>query len=121
MSTRLLVDADALTRLLHAAARTGDPTLRAALVELIRTGTAPAPQPRPWLPIGEAAALLDVSERTVRREVARGRLPHRRVGRRLLIAAAALNGPQRTGADTDGAEAANAVDDANQPEGPPHG
>jgi excisionase family DNA binding protein len=109
--TRLLVDADALAALLHAAAGHRDPNLRAAAVDLVRTGTAPAPTPRPWLPLPEAAALLDVSERTVRREVERGRLAHRRVGRRLLIAAEAITGPGRTTADTAGAGGATRGDD----------
>ena len=100
MSERLTVDAAALSRLLHAAADRPDPELRRALVALVNSGTGPAPSPRPWLSVAEAADLLDVSERTVRREVARGRLPHRRLGRRLLIAAEAVTGPERTRTDT---------------------
>jgi excisionase family DNA binding protein len=118
VADRLLVDADALARLLHAAADRPDPTLRAALVELVRSGTAPAPSPRPWLSLSEAAELLGVNERTVRREVERGRLDHRRIGRRLLIAAEAVGGPGRTRADTgpDSTTAAGHRDTSTDPE-----
>ena len=71
-------------------------------LDQLATGRPPAPRrpPRPWCSVAEAARLLGVSDRTVRRAVARGDLPHRRVGRRLLIEREALTGPDRTRADT---------------------
>lgn len=60
----------------------------------------PPRQPvRPWLSVADAARLLGVSDRTVRRAVTRGDLEHRRIGRRVLIARDALTGPDRTRAD----------------------
>lgn len=103
VADRLIVDAGALARLLDAAARHPHPQVRTALVALVTSGTAPAPpDPTPWCSVDEAARLLGVSERTVRRQVARGRLEHRREGRRLLIATRCLapNGPMRTREDT---------------------
>lgn len=38
-----------------------------------------------WVSVSEAAGVLSVSERTVRRRVASGELPSRRDGRRLLV------------------------------------
>jgi excisionase family DNA binding protein len=90
MGDRLAVDAAALRRILEAATATHPDraALAAAVADLVTSGTA-APA-RPWLSVDEAARLLGVSEKTVRRQVARGHLAHRRVGRRLLIAATAL-------------------------------
>ncbi len=98
MSSRpVLVDAAALEQLVLAAAASQDQVVREALGQLVRTGTAPAPPSRPWLSVADAATRFGVSERTVRRAAARGDWTHRRVGRRLLVAA---NGPDRTRADT---------------------
>jgi excisionase family DNA binding protein len=100
MTRRLLVDADALGRVVAAATSEDPRHLRAALAALVAAGIGtPA---RPWVDVPEAARTLGVSERTVRRQVARGRLDHRREGRRLLIAATSLapSGPERTPADT---------------------
>jgi excisionase family DNA binding protein len=80
---RVAVDADALEQLLAAAIDTDDPPVRRAVARLVATGAAPTG--RTWLPVDQAAALLGVSDRTVRRAVARGDLEHLRVGRRLLI------------------------------------
>ena len=102
MSERLTVDAAALSRLLHAAADRPDPELRRALVALVNSGTGPAPSPRPWLSVAEAAELLGVCERTVRDHAKADRLPHRRVGRRLLIHVSAVTGTDRNGAETVG-------------------
>ena len=98
MTRRLLVDADALTRLLEAALARPNPAATAAASDLLWYGTTKPPDP--WCSVDEAARLLGVSERTVRRAVQRGELPHRRVGRRLLIARRAVTGPERTRADT---------------------
>ena len=58
----------------------------AAQLGELATGTPPARRPaKPWLSIRETATELGVSERTVRRAIDRGELPHRRVGRRVLI------------------------------------
>jgi excisionase family DNA binding protein len=100
--TRRLVDADALTELCAAAAQPHpDPSrLRVALAALAAAES--VTPSRPWCSVDEAARTLGVSERTIRRQVARGRLEHRREGRRLLIAATSLapRGPERTRADT---------------------
>jgi excisionase family DNA binding protein len=110
MSRLLIVDADALERLLYAASDRPGPDLREAMASLLRNGTAPAPEPRPWLSVAEAASRFAVSERTVRRTVDRGDWPHLRIGRRLLVAA---NGPERTREDTDGDVVADGTDDTD--------
>lgn len=46
---------------------------------------APIPEPRPTLNVAEAAELLGVSSWLVLQQVARGNLPHKRFGRRILI------------------------------------
>jgi excisionase family DNA binding protein len=100
VNRRLLVDADALGRVVAAATSPDPRELRAALAALVAAGI--GTPIRRWVDVPEAARTLGVSERTIRREVARGRLEHRRVGRRLLIAAAFLapSGPEWTRADT---------------------
>ena len=105
--SRLLVDAAALGRLIAAATARPDPAVAAALSDLVRSGTAPPPEP--WVAVDAAARLLGVSERTVRRAVARGDLEHRRVGRRLLIARRAVTGPHRTAQDPSGQPARSAA------------
>ena len=115
MSGRLIVDRDALAELIAAASedRPG-PRVRAALVALIDRGTRPAPEPRPWMSVTEAARALGVSERTVRDHANRGELTHQRIGRRLLIhhtAVAAPDGTVRSGAETPDAPDVVAADD----------
>jgi excisionase family DNA binding protein len=39
----------------------------------------------PWLTVEEAAGHLKLSKSYIKKEIAAGRLPHRRVGRRILI------------------------------------
>jgi len=95
MTRRRLVDVDAFRALLDAAAapRPDPYELRRAL-SLLAAAESTNPS-RPWLSVDEAARLLGVSERTVRRHAAAGTLPSRRIGRRLLIAAEAVTGPAR--------------------------
>jgi len=73
MTRRLIVDAAALGRLVEAAHLARDPAVAAALADLIEAGT--GREPSPWLTVPEAARALQVSERTIRRQVARGALP----------------------------------------------
>jgi excisionase family DNA binding protein len=118
VARRLLVDADALGRVVAAATSPDPNQLRAALAALVAAGI--GTPSRPWLTVTEAARTYGVSERTVRREVARGRLEHRRVGRRLLIAATSLapNGPERTPADTPPDTGRDVPDDGTTSEEP---
>jgi excisionase family DNA binding protein len=84
------VDAAALRRLIAAATGTPDPTgIGHALADLLATGT----RAGDWLTVDQAAHLLGVSARTVRRRCHDGTLPHRRLGRLLLVARAALAPP----------------------------
>ena len=119
MTRRLLIDADHLAALLEAATARPDPAVATAVAALVRSGTAPPAEP--WCSVDEAARLLGVSERTVRRAAARGDLEHRRVGRRLLIARRAVTGPERTRADTrqDSGPTARHGDHHHHPEGQP--
>jgi excisionase family DNA binding protein len=105
--TRVAVDGRALRGLLEAAAARDHDSVGRAVAALIERGTGPAVA-RPWLSVAEVAGMLGVSQRTVRRHVAAGQLPHRRVGRRLLIPRTAVdpNGPQWTAADKPAAEGA---------------
>lgn len=48
------------------------------------TTTAPA-RPRPTMDVAEAAVLLGVSPWLVLQQIAKGNLPHKRFGRRILI------------------------------------
>jgi excisionase family DNA binding protein len=97
VSGRLIVDAAALARLVAAAADRPHPDLRAALVALVSTGTAPAPDRRPWLSPAEAAELLGVSLTTVRRRIADGTIPASKLGQLWRIPTGALtNGRQRS-------------------------
>ena len=100
MTRRLIVDAAALGRLVEAAHLARDPAVAAALADLIEAGTG-RDQP-PWLTVPEAARALQVSERTIRRQVARGALPHRRIGTSLRIARTAVFGPHPTTTDHSG-------------------
>jgi excisionase family DNA binding protein len=97
---RGLVDQAALAALVAACAESPDVRVRQRLGRLLAE-TRPAPTARPWLDVSTAASALGVSERTVLRRCADGTLASRRLGGRLLIAAASvIAGQQRTGADT---------------------
>jgi excisionase family DNA binding protein len=98
------VDGHALAALIEAATgpRPDPAAVRAALVALAATGP---PTVGPWVSVDQAATVLGVSERTVRRAIARGDLAHRRVGRRVLVPRAALTpsaGRDRTRGDGSG-------------------
>jgi excisionase family DNA binding protein len=98
--SRVSVDGAALRGLLEAAAARDHDSIGPAVAQLIERGAGPSVA-RPWLSVSEVAGMLGVSQRTVRRHVAAGQLPHRRVGRRLLIPRTAVdpNGPEWTRAD----------------------
>jgi excisionase family DNA binding protein len=102
--SRVSVDSAALRGLIEAAAARDHDSIGPAVAALIERGAGPAAARRPWLSVSETATVLGVSQRTVRRHVAAGRLPHRRVGRRVLIPRTAVdpNGPQWTAADKPG-------------------
>jgi excisionase family DNA binding protein len=65
------------------------PAVVEALLELIDQRVAEADPAQadasPWLSIGEAAPYLKVSERTIEREIERGRLGSTTIGRRRLV------------------------------------
>ena len=51
-----------------------------------QTQTTPSPTPtRPTMDVAEAAVLLGVSPWLVLQQIAKGNLPHKRFGRRILI------------------------------------
>jgi excisionase family DNA binding protein len=65
--------------------------------ERVRVGLdarAPAGQDRRWLTVEQAAERLSCSPDAVRMRVRRGRLEHRRQGRRLYISAASIDDPR---------------------------
>ena len=97
MSGRLVVDGEALAAVLYAAQSEDLLQIREALRAVLLAPRVPAPQAQPWLSVAEAAARFGVAEKTVRRAVNRGEWPHRRVGRRVLVAA---SGPEGTAEDT---------------------
>jgi excisionase family DNA binding protein len=96
------VDAAALRRLVAAAVAADPERIAVALGSLLSSGTRAAPGD--WLTVDQAAHLLAVSTRTVRRRCHDGSLPHRRLGRRLLVARSALDPPSRPVADRTGPE-----------------
>lgn len=114
MTDRVVVESDALRRLLEAAARASarDPALARAVSRLLAS-SAPAPEPRTAVSVKEAAAALGVSVKTVRRRVEDGSLPARKLGSRVLIHADVVrSGQERSGVDSRVAEAVTAADDA---------
>ena len=68
-----------------------DPQLEAALRGVLDSSTVPRVEVSP----AEYAEATGVSLRTVRRRLADGSLPHRRVGRRVLIPAREVSGGDR--------------------------
>jgi excisionase family DNA binding protein len=61
-----------------------------AAIDIARTSIAPAVGDHAYLTVAEAASLLRVSEKTIRRQIACGGLPVCRVGRSVRISAKAL-------------------------------
>ena len=59
-------------------------------IDRARTSIAPAIGDHAYLTVSEAASLLRVSEKTIRRQIACGRLPVCRVGRSVRISAKAI-------------------------------
>ena len=59
-------------------------------IDRARTSIAPAIGDHAYLTVAEAASLLRVSEKTIRRQIACGRLPVCRVGRSVRISAKAI-------------------------------
>lgn len=92
---RVAVDRDLLWTLMSDAAVSPDATVRADVAALVAVGTAPVPPRRSAVSIAEAAELTGLSRRTVERRIADGTLPHRRLGRRVLIDPAALTDSSR--------------------------
>lgn len=116
----IIVDSAALARLLRLASLGADTQMAAAVAALV-TRSRPAPPDRP-MNIEETAAYLGVHERTVRRRIADGTLPHRRLGRRVLIDRGDLISPGRTGqeraeADNPLASGRPPIDAAHVPQG----
>ncbi len=77
-----------LARALVAALR-DDPGLREELRGLLAVDVATSTEgtPRPWLTVAEAAERLGCSADAIRMRCSRGRLEHRRQGRRLYVSA----------------------------------
>lgn len=73
------------------------PMLAVAIVEAVREELEAANDERSrqavtgWCSVAEAARTLGVSRRQVYRQVEAGRLPHRRVGERIVLPRAALS------------------------------
>lgn len=81
-----------LARALVTAIR-NDPELRAELQGLLADSTTAQPEPagRKWLTVAEAAERLACTPDAVRMRCSRGRLEHRRQGRRLYVAASSVD------------------------------
>lgn len=81
-----------LARALVAALR-DDPDLRDEFRGLLGVdgGTRNDPATRPWLTVQEAAERLGCSPDAIRMRCSRGRLEHRRQGRRLYVSAASVD------------------------------
>jgi excisionase family DNA binding protein len=78
------------------------PELVATLLELVDEHVAAAPPAdtrSPWYRIDEAAEYLRVSERTIEREIAKGRLPSFTIGRPRLVHRDHLDALAATGED----------------------
>jgi excisionase family DNA binding protein len=88
-----------LARALVSAIR-GDPALRGELRELLGVEgivRPDGPESRRWLTVPEAAERLGCSADAVRMRCSRGRLEHRRQGRRLYVSAASVDELGRDG------------------------